>query len=85
MSIVKMKECKLSNSSRTNPMKTLVFILFSIISVTFGFSQSQPKLDNYPHKNIVNLNTFKHRSVNVFIFLILKRSIIIISNNLKSL
>ena len=29
-------------------MKTNIFILFSIIFVSFGFSQNQPKLEVYP-------------------------------------
>ena len=40
-------------------MKTHLFILLSIISVSFGFSQTQPKLDNYP---------FGDLDVNVVIF-----------------
>ena len=40
-------------------MKTLLFILLSIISVSFGISQNQPKLDSYPFKDLeVNIVIF---------------------------
>lgn len=40
-------------------MKTLFFILLNIIWVSLGFSQNQPKLDNYPFESLeVNVVVF---------------------------
>ena len=75
MFLQKTRVQKPSSSLKTNSMKTYFIILFSISLVALGFSQTQPKVDDYPFgKSDVNVIIFPFGMENPIIIGTMSRS-----------